>query len=69
MVVGLEGRPLTRDEERHITAQTQLRGDRSSGTGRSYTTLHPIRAEEFIALFLLGALGGVTVIFIALFAL
>jgi hypothetical protein len=71
MVVGLKGRPLTRDEERRITAQTSARsaGGRSSDAVRSYTTLNAIRTEEFILLFLLGALGGVTVTFIALSAL
>ena len=71
MVVGLEGRPLTRDEERRITAQTSVRraSGRPSGTDRKYTTFNPVRAEQFIALFLLGALGGATVMFVALLAL
>ena len=41
MVIGLEGRPLTRDEERRVAAQTTERqlGSRSLGTARRYTIL------------------------------
>ena len=69
MIVGLEGRPLTRDEERRIAAQTTERqpGSRSLGTARRYTILNPM--AEFTALFVLGMLGGISAVFIALFIL
>jgi len=69
MVIGLEGRPLTRDEERRIAAQTTERqlGSRSLGTARRYTILNP--TAEFTALFVLGMLGGISAVFIALFML
>jgi hypothetical protein len=69
MVVGLEGRPLRRDEERRIAAPTTERqpGSRSLGTARRDTILNPM--AEFTALFVLGMLGGSAAVFIALFML
>ena len=69
MIVGLEGRPLTRDEERRITAQITERqpGTRSLGTARRYTILNAM--AEFTALFVLGMFGGILAVFIALFML
>jgi len=69
MVVGLEGRPLTRREERRIIAQTgERQSDRQSiDTARHYAILNPV--VEFTALFVLGILGGSAAIFIALFML
>ena len=69
MVIRLEGRPLTRDEERRTAAQStedQL-GSRSLGTARRYTILNPM--AEFAAPFVLGMLGGISAVFIAVFML
>jgi hypothetical protein len=73
MVVGLEGRPLTRDEERRMTAQVTERqpGSQSLATASRYTILNSI-AEfmtlnpmvEFAFLFVLGMLLGVSAVFI-----
>jgi hypothetical protein len=67
MVVGLKGRPLTREEERRIAAQAT--GSDPSGrllhTARRYTILNPV--AEFTALFVLGMIGGSAAVFIALF--
>ena len=65
----MKGRPLTRDEERHIDAQTiGLRaGIRTSATGHSFLILSA--AQELTALFVLGMLGGIAAVFIALFVL
>ena len=69
MVIGLEGRPLTRDEERRVAAQTTERqlGSRSLGTARRYTILNPM--AEFTALFVLGKLSGISAVLLALFIL
>ena len=73
MVIGLEGRPLTRDEERRITAQVTERqqGSQLLATASRYTILNSI-AEfmtlnpmvEFAFLFVLGMLLGVSAVFI-----
>jgi len=77
MAVGLEGRPLTRDEERRIAALTTERrpaswsagerqpGSRSVSATHRYTILNPM--AEFAALFVLGMLGGSAAVFFALF--
>jgi hypothetical protein len=75
MVIGLEGRPLTRDEERRITAQVTERQpvSQSLATASRSTILNSI-AEfmalnpmvEFTALFVLGMLLGVSAVFIFL---
>ena len=68
MVVGLEGRPLTRNEERRITAQTTECQPGSPWLDAAhYAILSPM--AEFTALFVLGALGGSAAVFIALFVL
>ena len=69
MLIGLEGRPLTRDEERRIAARTIDRqpGSRPLGTARRYTISN--RMAEFTALFVLGMFGGISAVFIALFIL
>jgi hypothetical protein len=69
MVIRLEGRPLTRDEERRIVAQITERqpGIPLLGTARGGTILDFM--GEFTALFILGMLGGISVILIALFML
>ncbi|MGO8922192.1 MAG: hypothetical protein ACLQF4_04565 [Xanthobacteraceae bacterium] len=67
MVTRLEGRPLTRDEERRIAAQStedQL-GSRSLGTARRLYDFESL--VKFTALFVLGMLGGA--VFIAVFML
>jgi hypothetical protein len=69
MVVELEGRPLRRDEERRIAAQTSAAPSRAVAARRPQSILHPTRVQEFIALFVLGMLGGIAVVFIALFML
>jgi len=68
-VVKLEGRPLTREEERRIVAQTadRLPGSGSVGTTHRYTTLNPMAG--FTVLLLLGMLGGSAAVFIAFFML
>jgi hypothetical protein len=78
MVIALQGRPLTRDEERRISAQVTERqpGGNSLATAGRYTIWNPI-AEfmvsnpivEFMALFILGMLGGISAVFIAVFML
>ena len=62
-----KGRPLTRDEERRIDAQTiGLRGgSRTSTTGHGFLVLSA--AQELTALFVLGMLGGIAAV--ALFML
>jgi hypothetical protein len=69
MVVGLEGRPLTRDEESRIAGRTNERqpGGRSLGSSRRYALLSP--KPEFTVLFVLGMLGGIAAVFIARFIL
>jgi len=69
MVIGLQGRPLTRDEERRIAAQAAEAqpGSRSLDTARRHKVLSPM--AEFTALLVLGMLGGISAIFIALFVL
>ena len=79
MAVGLEGRPLTRDEERRIAALATERqpaswspgerqpGSRSVSTTHRYTTLNPM--AEFGPLFVLGMLAGSEAVFFALFIL
>jgi hypothetical protein len=99
MLIGLEGRPLTRDEERRIAAQTTERqpgsrwhgiakgrpltrdeksriatqtidrrpGSRWLGIALRYAIANP--TAEFTALFVLGMLGGISAVFIALFIL
>jgi hypothetical protein len=78
MVIGLEGRPLTRDEERRIAAQITKRqqSSQSLATAGRYTIFNPIAEfmalypiAEFIALFVLGMLGGISAVFIAVFML
>jgi hypothetical protein len=67
MVVGLEGRPLKRNEERRIAVRTTERqpGSRTHGSSRPYPTLSP--KPEFTPLFVLGMLGGIAAVFIAFF--
>jgi hypothetical protein len=69
MVIGLEGRPLTRDEERRIAAHaTERQPDSPSrGTTRRYTTWNPM--AEIAALFVLGMFGGISAVFFALLLL
>jgi hypothetical protein len=99
MLTGLEGRPLTRDEERRIGTQitdrqpgsrwlgtpkgwpltrdekcriaTQITegqpGSRWLGIALRYAISNP--TAEFTALFVLGMLGGISAVFIALFIL
>jgi hypothetical protein len=64
-----KGRPLTRDEERRIDAQTiGLRGGiRTSTTGHGVLGLSA--AQELTALFVLGMFGGIAAVFMALFVL
>jgi hypothetical protein len=78
IVVGLEGRPLTRDEERRIAAQITERqpSSQSLATASHYTIFNPIAEfmalnpiAEFMALFVLGMLGGISAVFIAVFML
>jgi hypothetical protein len=66
----LEGRPLTRDEERRIFAHG------SGGwvaepplASRSNTTLNSARVEGFVALFVAGMLGGIAAVLIGHFVL
>jgi hypothetical protein len=70
MVVSLEGRPLKRDEERRITAQTTERqpGSHSLDAAPHYTILN-LPIEQFTVMLLLGMLCGVSAVFIALFML
>ena len=73
MVIGLQARPLTRNEERRITAQVSERQACSQplATASRYTILNSI-AEfmtlnpmvEFAFLFVLGMLLGVSAVFI-----
>jgi hypothetical protein len=65
----MKGRPLTRDEAHRIDAQTiGLRGGiRTSATGHSFLVLSAV--QELTALFVLGMLGGIAAVFIALFLL
>jgi hypothetical protein len=65
----MKGRPLTRDEEHRIAAQTVGRraGIRRSATKHGFMILNPL--QEFTALFVLGMLGGIAAVFIALFVL
>jgi len=78
MVIRLQGRPLTRDEERRIEAQVieRQRGGKSLATAGRYTIWHPIAEfmaanpiAEFMALFILGMLGGISAVFIFVFML
>jgi len=65
----MKGRPLTRDEERRIDAQTigPRGGMRTSTTGHGFLVLNA--AQELTALFVLGMLGGIAAVFMALFVL
>jgi hypothetical protein len=73
MMIGLEGRPLTRDEERRLTEEVTERqpGSQSLATASRYTILNSI-AEfmssnpmvEFAFRFVLGMLLGVSAVFI-----
>jgi hypothetical protein len=65
----MKGRPITRDEERRITAHTSggRVGNQPPPARRSSHTI--LRVEEFVALFVLGMLGGIAVVFIARFVL
>jgi hypothetical protein len=67
--IGLEGRPLTRDEESRIVARTRDRqpGSRAPVRARRYAIANPM--AEFMALFVLGMLGGISAVFVALFIL
>jgi len=69
MVIGLKGRPLTRDEERRMAARVTERQPRSQSpaTASRYTIFNPI--AEFMALFVLGMLAGISAVFIAVFML
>ena len=78
MVIGLKGRPLTRDEERRIKAQVTERqpGGKSLPTAGRYTIWNPIAEfmasnpiAEFMVLFILGMLGGISAVFISVFML
>jgi len=64
-----KGRPLTRDEEYRIDAQTIGRGGgiRTSASDRGFLVLSA--AQELTALFVLGMLGGIAAVFMALFVL
>jgi len=65
----MKGRPVTRDEDRRITAHTsggRVGNQPPPARRNSYTIL---RVEELVALFVLGTLGGIAVVFIALFVL
>jgi hypothetical protein len=62
----MKGRPLTRDEEYRIIAQaTALRGIRPSADRFANLTA----VQEFTALFVIGMLGGIAAVFIALIVL
>jgi hypothetical protein len=69
MLIGLEGRPLTRDEESRIAARSPDRqpGSRSLARAHRYAISNPM--AEFMALFVLGMLGGISAVFIALLIL
>jgi len=64
----MKGRPLTRDEERRMAAEASRRplGSRSPRVSRR-DSINPM--DQFAPLFLLGMLGGIAVVFIALFVL
>ena len=64
----MKGRPLTRDEERRMAAEASRRplGSRSPRVSRR-GSINPM--NQFAPLFLLGVLGGIAVVFIALFVL
>ena len=64
----MKGRPLTRDEERRMAAEASRRplGSRSP-RGSRRDSINPM--DQFAPLFLLGMLGGIAVVFIALFVL
>jgi hypothetical protein len=59
----MKGRPFRPDEARRKSAHTSGAPGRSVAVRRPI--LRPTRVEEFIALFVLGMLGGIAVVFIA----
>jgi len=65
----MKGRPLTRDEEHRIDAQTIGRrgGIRTPVTGHGFLVLNAV--QQLTALFVLGMLGGIAAVFMALFVL
>jgi hypothetical protein len=65
-VVGLEGRPLTRDEERRIAAQNS---ERQSTSRSQFSSSRDFGLAGFTALFVLGTISGIAAVFIARFML
>jgi hypothetical protein len=61
----MKGRPFRPDEARRKFAATSGAPSRSVAARRPQSILHPTRIQEFIALFVLGMLGGIAVVFVA----